>query len=264
MIWAAGSHGWRETKSFLWPSAPILLLPVNIWDLLISLVSLNPKVQRWRGGSRIGHARSHNDQLRKDKERLDWHLLSQSSPFSLSFSGNTCVTPPHSTIQSLRVSHVSVSTSFSSLHFSLFFSIFFPPSSLPLCHIHLYQAKAGFASACLPAWLPGSPERCRSAACSDSPEEHPGCSPPRCHSERLEGNEVGGREGDKERQRNREGGGRGEWLKRQGGKAYEQMLNTDVCLSQNKCQIRFGGWSTSPRTEEDVNMCLHLLTNLKD
>lgn len=166
-------------------------------------------MQRWRGGSRIGHARSHNDQLRKDKERLDWHLLSRSSPLSLSFSGNTCVTPPQSTIQSLRLRHISVSA-FSSLHFSLLFSIFFPPSSLPLCHIHLYQAKAGFAPACLPACLPGSPERCRSAACSDSPEEHPGYSPPRCRSERLEGNEAGSREGDKERQRNREGGGRGE------------------------------------------------------
>lgn len=214
MIWVAGSHGWRETKSFLWPSAPILLLTVNIWDLLMSLLSLNPKVQRWRDGSRIGHARSHNDQLQKDKERLGWHLLSQSSPVSLSFSENTCVTPPQSTIQSLRVSHISVSISSPLCIFLSFFHFLPTLLSSPVSHPSL----SGKSRVCLPAWLPGSPERCRSAACSDSPEEHPGYSPPRCHSERLEGNEVGGREGDKERQRNREGGGRGEWLKWQGGK----------------------------------------------
>ena len=95
------------------------------------------------------------------------------------------------------------------------FLSFFPFSSHPplfpcVTSIFIRQKQDLHQPACLPACLPGSPERCRSAACSDSPEEHPGYSPPRCRSERLEGNEAGSREGDKERQRNREGGGRGE------------------------------------------------------
>lgn len=72
-----------------------------------------------------------------------------------------------------------------------------PFSSHPSSHLPCDQARAGAVPAC----LPGSPERCRSAACSDSPEDPPHYSPPRCRSERHEGRVMKERQDRKQRGR---------------------------------------------------------------
>lgn len=89
--------------------------------------------------------------------------------------------PPQFKIQSLQVSHVSST----SIHRYLFFFFFPSPLASHFTRVAsiFIRPKQGL---CLPACQPPrSPERCRSAACSDSREDPPHYSPPRCHSERC-------------------------------------------------------------------------------
>lgn len=129
-------------------------------------------LQRWKGRRRVGNTKWQVE-TNKDEERLKWHFSPSSIPLTISYSH--VVQLPGAAGQL----HFYLCIFHPSAKFWFFFFFFF--------HLLLMiPSLSGQSRSCArPPAPPTSPERCRPVACSDSPEAHPHCSPPRRRSEKC-------------------------------------------------------------------------------